>query len=262
MERLQRDLALGDEPLTLIDSSELEPLLRSIVAGQIDQLWAIDERGDAVHVQTNKRRELSSSTVVRSPTLVAGTPFDLQVPTYSGELETLHLVQGITAVSTEWLISLAPDSFKGRHSRTIYDPTIRGLAERQTVRFGKQVLVGEGVAITDNSPRNRRAFRDAFADWAYERLQKQVYVHSRFGRKRPPVISVLQLRQQVEQIAGGIINIDQLDKTHRTQLLALAEMKTYAHESRGSRDGYQQQHGKRRTGWKPAHKRKFNRHKD
>jgi len=266
MERLQRDLGLNsvsDEPLTPIDSDEQDPLMRSIVAGQIDQLWAIDDRGDAVHIQTSKSRELSSSTVVRSPRLIAGTPFDLQVPTRGGDLETLHLVNGITSVKTEWLLSLAPESFRGSRTKTVYDPYIRGLAERQQVRFGKQVLYGESVPVLKDSPSNRRAFRDGFADWAHAQLQKQAQAQGRFKRKRPPVASINQLRHQVEQIANDIINIDQLDKPHRKQLLALAESSTHGHENhRDNGAGHQSKHTKRRSGWKAPHKRKFNRRRD
>jgi len=262
MERLQRDLGLHDEPLTAIESDEQEPLLRSIVAGQIDQLWAIDERGEAVHIQTNKRRELSSSTVVRSPRLIAGTPFDLQVPMRGGELETLHLVNGITSVSTDWLTSLAPDSFQGRRAKTGYDPAIRGLAERQQVRFGKQVLLGESIPILKDTPSNRRAFRDGFAEWAHARLQQQISTQSRPSHRRPPFVSINQLRQQVDHIAGGVISIDQLDKIHRKQLLSLAELGTHGQEKRHDRSGHSPKHTKRRSGWKPPHKRKYNRHKN
>lgn len=94
MERLDRDLGLDPELLTPIAEDEQDPLLRCIVAGQIDQLWVINEKGEAEHIVTKQKRELSSSTVVRNPKLVTGTPFDLQVPTRSGDLETLHLVQG------------------------------------------------------------------------------------------------------------------------------------------------------------------------
>ncbi|TXG77519.1 ATP-dependent RNA helicase, partial [Patescibacteria group bacterium] len=227
MERLERDLLLDDEPLTPIDQTEQEPLLRSIIAGQIDQLWTIDHDGQAVHIQTKRRRELSSATVVRWPTLIAGTPFDLQIPTHNGDLETLHLVQGVTAVSAQWLEELAPNLFQGRRTKIAYDPGVGGLAEHQQVRFGGQVLVGGATPILDNTPRNRRAFRDAFAEWAYEQLRNKTITKNRFSRHRMPSVSVNDLREQVERIAGGVTNLDQLDQFHRDQLLALADPKSY-----------------------------------
>lgn len=261
MERLERDLALDDEPLTSIDASEQEGLLRSIVAGQIDQLWAIGDHGEAIHIQTKKLRELSSTTVVKWPTLIAGTPFDLQIPTRSGELETLHLVQGITAVNTAWLEDLAPNVFKSRRAKIVYDPAIGGLAERQQVRFGGQVLVGGSAPVRGNTPRNRRAFRDAFADWAYEQLRRQSSAKSRFSRRQMPPISIGDLRQQVERIAGGVTNIDQLDNAHRAQLLALADIKSYS-GGRRERGEDHSHHSKRRKGWQPKHKRKYDRRRE
>ncbi|MFI5212694.1 MAG: helicase-related protein, partial [Candidatus Saccharimonadales bacterium] len=76
MQRLDRDLGLDDSPLTPITEDEQPKLLRCIVAGQIDQLWTIDDHGQAVHIATKKQRELSSSSVVRNPKLITGTPFD------------------------------------------------------------------------------------------------------------------------------------------------------------------------------------------
>src|SRR5690606_33372009 len=84
MERLERDLNLAHIPMSPITDVEQNQLMRCIVAGQISELWTVGERGAVEHIFTRKRRELSSSTVVRSPKLVSGTPFDLQVPTHSG----------------------------------------------------------------------------------------------------------------------------------------------------------------------------------
>ncbi len=261
MERLARDLALGDEPLTAISADEQEVLLRSIVAGQIDQLWTVNDRNEAIHIRTNKRRELSSTTVVKWPSLVTGTPFDLQIPTRSGELDTLHLVQGITAVNTKWLEDLAPNMFQSRRAKIVYDPSTGSLAESQQVRFGGQVLIGSSTPLQDNSPRSRHTFRDAFADWAYEQLRRQLFTKNRFSRQPRPAVSIDELRRQVEHLAGNILNINQLDKTRRTQLLALADSKSYTAGTReySNRQPY---HGKRRKGWQPKHKRKYDRRRN
>src|SRR5690606_8859991 len=122
-----------------------------IVAGQIDQLWMVDDDGNATHIATRQQREVSSGSVVRSPKLITGTPFDLQVPTRSGGLETLHLVQGITAVNTDWLLELAPQLFDSRRSKTYYDPRTGSLSTRQLVRFGGKILEGSGTPITENT---------------------------------------------------------------------------------------------------------------
>ena len=49
--------------------------------------WSVEiELGDG------SKRELSSGTLVKGASLIAGTPFDLEIPTPRGNLETLHLV--------------------------------------------------------------------------------------------------------------------------------------------------------------------------
>ncbi|OYW85633.1 hypothetical protein B7Z17_01955, partial [Candidatus Saccharibacteria bacterium 32-49-10] len=133
MNRLRRDLALEDELMTPITRDEEGPLCKSIIAGQLHQLWSRDPSGDVIHIGTGKRRELSSSTVVAHAQLVAGTPFDLEIPTQQGDLQTLHLVQGITAVRAEWLHDLAPELFKVRPGKIFYDPRSGRLAKREMV---------------------------------------------------------------------------------------------------------------------------------
>jgi len=262
MERLDYDLGLDPELLTPITNDEQEQLFQCIIAGQIDQLWATGEDGDAVHVMTNTHREVSSSTVVRNPKLVAGTPFDLQVPTRSGGLETLHLVQGLTAVNTDWLLELAPHMFESRRSKTYYDSRTGSLATRQLVRFGGQVLEGSSTPITENTPQNRRLFYDAFADWVYgllERERRQLGTHH---KKRIPAIPLRTLQQQVKAIAGGAISLDELSSRQRLDLTNLAKLHTHLGTdfmNSLSRSYQEQRQEKRHHGWQPRHKRKSDR---
>ncbi|MFI5212436.1 MAG: hypothetical protein ACHQTE_00560, partial [Candidatus Saccharimonadales bacterium] len=192
-------------------------------------------------------------------------PFDLQVPTHSGALETLHLVQGITAVNTDWLIDLAPHMFASRHSKTYYDPRSGSLATRQLVRFGGQVLEGAGTPISDNTPQNRRAFSDGFAIWAYEQLERERRQLGRFHTKRIPMIPLRQLQQQVKVIAGHVVSLDELNPTQRTKLTNLARLHTHVGDEFMAKLGTTYRSDARETrqrGWKPAHKRKFNRHRE
>lgn len=265
MERLDRDLGLDKELLTPITSDEQDQLLRCIVAGQIDQMWMIDESGDAVHITTKKHRELSSSTVVRDPKLIAGTPFDLQIPTRSGGLETLHLVQGITAVNTDWLLELAPQNFATRRSKLFYNPRTGTLATRQLVRFGGQVLEGASIPVTDNTPANRRLFCEAFAAWAYEQLERERRALGRFHTKRIPSIPLRQLQQQVRSLAGGVVSLEQLQPAQKADLVNLAKLQTHLGtdfmESLGKtyrHDGREKRH----RGWLPRHKHKYDRRHD
>ncbi|MEP6710581.1 MAG: helicase-related protein [Candidatus Saccharibacteria bacterium] len=264
MERLNRDLGLGDGELTPISSEQQDELLRSIVAGQIDQLWMIDDRGDAVHISTKVHRELSSSSVVRNPKLIAGTPFDLQVPTRSGGLETLHLVQGITAVNTDWLSELAPHLFAPRRGKPYYDPRAAILSMRQLVRFGSQLLEGSGKPLTENTPENRRLFVNAFAAWLQDQLERERRSLGRFHTRRIPATPLAQLQQQVKAIAGDAVSLDELNPEQQHSLTNLAKLETHlgrqfmAKLGGSRRDSYEQERANRR-GWQPRHKRKYDR---
>ncbi len=257
IDRLHRDLGLSDTPLELIMSDEEEPLMRSIVAGQIDQLWQVV--GDEVeNIFTKQRRELSSSTVVRNPKLIAGTPFDLQVPMRGGNLQTLHLVQGVTVVNTDWLLELAPKLFDTRKSRVTYDPRLGGLAKRQQIRFGKQILEGHGAPVLEDTSENRKAFVREFTAWAYQQIEAQRRNLEQFHR-RVPSVPLSAVERAVKAQANGIVSIDQLPKREKRQFIALAKIESYFDENffhrlgRPHRDHARPQ--QRRKGWQPKHKR-------
>lgn len=268
MERLDHDLGFDKTTLTAVTADEQEPLLRSIVAGQIDQLWLVNDDGEAEHISTKARRELSSSSVVRNPRLVAGVPFDLQVPTRSGGLETLHLVQGLTVVNTEWLLDLAPQLFASRRGKVYYDPRAGRLMTRQLVRFGGRVLEGASEPVEGESPKYRREFNDAFASWAYEQLEKERRTLGRYHTKRIPSVPLRQIQQQVRQIAGHVSSLDQLTPEQKVRLLNLAKLHTHLGSDfmasvgttfRGAPPRLQEQS---RRSWQPRHKRKYDRRRE
>lgn len=262
IDRLHRDLGLGVVELGPIASDEEEPLLKSIVAGQVDELWTMVDRGRAEHVFTGKERELSGSTVVRSPRLIAGTPFDLEVPTRSGDLETLKLVNGLTVVDTRWLTDLSPGVFTSQRGKVVYDPRLGGLAERQQVRIGKRVLEGRSTAVTDNSSHNQRLFVREFSKWAHSQLERQAYGLSKF-HSRVPRVSIRQVEQQVKQLAGDVISVDQLSPDQKRSLMGLVQLETYLDEgslARLSGPGKSRHHqDRRRRSWKSKHKKKSKR---
>lgn len=268
MERLERDLSLPHIPMMAISDDEQDQLMRCIVAGQIDELWSVGERGAVEHIFTHKQRELSSSTVVRNPKLVSGTPFDLQVPTRSGGLETLNLLQGITAVKVEWLVDLAPHLFAGRRGKVIYDPRSGTLAARQMVRLGGQVIEGASEPITEDTRENRRLFSDSFAEWAYEQIERERRSFAKYHTKRVPSVPLPQLRQQARAIAGDVISLDALSSGQRYELIGLSKLSTHVGEEFMTKLGAshsrhvqpQQRSGQR--GWKPKHKRKYDRRQD
>ena len=267
IERLHRDLGLEQGELTAITPDEAAQLMRAIIAGQIHQLWMVDDRGQYEHVTTRKQRELSSSSVVRGARLVTGTPFDLEVPMRGGELSTLHLLQNVTVVNTSWLLELAPEQFGTRKPEVYYDPRLGGLASRQRVRFGKIVLEGSAEPIMDNTPQAQRQFIDAFVDWAHSRVERELRILGRYTRS-VPVVTHTQVQHYVRTRSPRITNLQQLEADEKKALLAAAEPETYLGqdfrielERKGGRseERHHRPHNGHRRGWQPRHKRKYNR---
>ncbi len=268
IERLHHDLALTGIALTAIVPEEEPALLRCITAGEIDQLWTVvAEHGLVEHIFSGQQRELSSSTVVRNPTLITGTPFDLQVPLKNGGLETLHLVTGITVVNTDILLQISPHLFESKRSRTLYDPRLGCLVDRPQLRFGKRTLEGTGTPRLQDTTENRKLFQREFARWAHELLERQRRELERF-HKRVPYISPQQVEQVLRERADGIVALDQLSGEAKQKLVALSKLETYLGDDfiyklgkprRQPRPQEKQQH--HRHGWAPKHKRKPKREK-
>ncbi len=266
IERLHRDLGLDQGEMTPISLDEAPQLMRAIVAGQVHELWMVDERGQYEHVTTRKQRELSSSSVVRGARLVTGTPFDLEVPVRGGELSTLHLLQNVTVVDTKWLLELAPEQFGTRKPEVYYDPRLGGLARRQRVRFGKIVLEGVAEPIVESSSEMQRQFVDAFSEWAHSRVERELRVLGRYNR-RVPSVTRSQVQQYVRTRSPQITNLQQLESDDKRALLAAAEPETYLGkdfridlERKGGRSSdHHRPHEGHRRGWQPRHKRKYNR---
>lgn len=268
MMRLDPDLSRDAAQLSPVTEDEQDQLLRCIVAGQIDQLWLVDSLGEATHLTRKNKRELSSSSVVANARLVSGTPFDLQIPTQSGSLETLHLVQGVTKVEAKWLMSLAPDTFKSRPGKVYFDSQRGQLATRHMLRFGGKTLEAESTPLRDNSPRYRRMFAEAYAAWLYERLEEQRRRLKSGHRRRIPSVAFKQVLQKVKIILEGAIAADELSSHQRSELESLGKLET--HLGSGFVAKLEAEHDRRRgdredeqRGWRPRHKRKpkFHRHR-
>ncbi len=266
IERLDHDLALGDVILNSIEPEEEAALLRCITVGEIDQLWSlVDESSNTVeHIFSGRQRELSSSTVVRNPTLISGTPFDLQVPLRSGGLETLHLVTGATIVNTDILLEVAPGQFSSKRGKTVYDPRSGCLVDKQQIRFGKRVLEGSGQPRLEDTAENRRLFAREYSQWAYEQLERQRRQLERF-HKRVPAVPLNRVEQEFRARADGIVALDQLDSKDKQRVIALSKLETYLGDDfiyklgkprRQPRPEDKNHAERRHHGWKPKHKRK------
>ncbi len=264
MQRLSHDLSdieVDDSLLSPITEDEQTGLMRCIIAGQIDQLWTVDDKGNATHIWTKDVRELSGTTVVRNPILITGTPFDLEVPVHDGSLQTLHLVQGVTAVNTEWLIDLAPEQFASKRGKMIYDPRFGGLVIRQQVQAGKQVFEGTGIPVTQNTRQNQKFFQEALAKWIYERLERERASLSSSHSKRIPSIPFPQIRRQVKSLASNSINLETISPSKRKELSELPKLATHFGDDFMNQvaSSFRKAHTPGRhhahRGWKPPHKR-------
>ena len=265
MGRLHHDLGLGDGELSPVDDSERDDLLRCIVAGQIDQLWIVDDMGEAVHLMQKAKRELSSSSVVVGARLIAGTPFDLQIPTQSGSLETLHLVQGVTKVEAKWLMSLAPDIFKSRPGKVFFDSHRGTLATRQMLRFGGKTIEAESTPLTDNSPRFRKMFNEAYAAWVYDQLEAERRRLKNGYRRRIPSIAFKHVLGRVKVILDGVISVDELSAGQQRELEKVRRLESYFGSNfiaklQDERRHYIEEESSGRS-WRPRHKRKTKFHK-
>jgi HrpA-like RNA helicase len=265
IERLNRDLALNDIPLVAIEPAEEAPLIRCITAGEIDQLWStVDDHGTVEHIFSGQQRELSSSTVVKNPTLISGTPFDLQVPLRSGGLETLHLVTGVTMVNTDLLLEISPHLFVSKRGRTLYDPRMGSIVDRQQVRFGKRVLEGASVPRLEDSDENRKLFAREYSRWAYDQLDKQHRELERF-HKRVPMVTPERVQQELRARADGIVSLDQLKGSDKLRVINLSKLEAYFGDDfiyNLGKPRRQPRPEERRKGWAPKHKRKTIRNND
>lgn len=267
IERLHLDLGLADMALSAILPDEEALLVRCITVGEIDQIWVkLEESAVVEHIFSGQQREISSNTVVRNPTLISGTPFDLQVPLKNGGLETLHLVTNLTAVNTDILLEIAPQQFQTKRSKISYDAGTGCLIEYQQVRFGKRTLQGNGRPRLEDSIENRRIFKREFSQWAFGQLERQRRDLERF-HKRVPYVAVGQVEQQLGSIAPDIVSLDQLSRELKSRVVALSRLETYLGDDFIYRLGRPRRQPlnrpKRHKGWlsKPA-KRKVRYNKD
>lgn len=257
IERLRRDLNLQDAPLSSLREEDTEPLLRSIVAGQVDQLWAIDDSGEAVHLLNKKRRKLSSASVVYGARLVTGTPFDLQIPSQKGGFETLRLVQGVTRVNPKWLQTLAPGQFTAKSGKIYFDSRRGSLAMRQYMRFKKQIIEGESMPILEPTARNRKLLAELYAEYIHRRLENERKTLRRGKTYRVSLPPVRHLQKHIAAVLGDAMSFDQLSKQQRVELERIGELRTYIgdeqYEQLAPRRSHRQKHYKHE---KRRHKRR------
>ncbi len=275
IDRLHRDLGLNRGEMEPISTAEQEMLMKSIVSGQVDQLWELVDRGNYRHIETGAERELSSSSRVHGAQLVSGTPFDLEVPTRSGDLQTLHLLQGVTAVNTDWILDFMPEAFNKQSGELYYDPKFGSLARRQRVRLGKKILYGSSSPVLDYSKDNQRIFNREFAKWAHRKVEVELNTLSGYYKK-VPTVSLQQVEKYVKSVAPEAILLEVMPSDVKKRLMNAIDPGTYlgrdfrdqlgqerSFERPKKRFGFKNKHhrgeGQARR-WQPKHKRKHIRH--
>lgn len=263
-DRLLRDLGLEGVELERIREDEVEPLLRCIVAGQLDQLWAVQQHGEVQHLGSNDRRELSSGTLVKNASVIAATPFDLEVPTPKG-LQTLRLVTDITAIEPSWLKELAPHLFDVKEGKLYYDPRFGTLATRTHLEFSGYSLEAAGTPVLEHTPENERLFVKHYAIWAHSRLELDRDRLQQTSSRHIPKVPIDHVRNYVLALAEGIVSLAELDKKQRYELNRATKLETFLGKKIMSQIGINKKGGrltkKRRFGWRGP-KRKFNRRRD
>ena len=259
-ERLLRDLNV-EKSGEKITKTEEESLMKSIVAGQIDQLWTLGDRRLYENIYNGDKREISSGSVVKSYNLIAATAFDLQIPTPNGELEVLHLIQGATAVKTDWLFELAPHMFKLGQTKIFYDPRMNCLAQKRQLTFNKRSLQGSSEPILEDTEQNRYLFRKEFVKWAHTQVIKQRQnLEKYYGRRIPPINQNL-IEKEVRDVAPDIISLDQLDSDRKKYMISLSKIETYFDDNFWDRLGANNFSSRKRKFGRNNHRKSWVEHK-
>lgn len=224
-ERLHNDLGLpyGD-PLP-VAADEEDPLLKCIVAGQLHRLWMLLE-GKALHLMTRQEREVSGTTVAKNAPLFSGTPFDLEIATPNG-LETLHLVNNITAIDPAWLAELLPGTFSSRAGRIEFDPRLGALTQALHLTInGKEIQI-PGTPVMERTSANQRLFSVLYSDYIEQELEQQRRALARSNNRHITRVSQQRIREKIHRLAPGAISTAELPRDKRIALYRLAKLETW-----------------------------------
>jgi len=225
-EQLHNLLGLEYTEPTPISSEEEVPLLRSIVAGGLHQIWMRDPEGFAVDIDSKQQREISSTTLVKNASLFTGTPFDLQIPTDTG-LATLELVNALTTVDPQWLAELAPSRFKVRLGKISYDARLGVLTQTMQLYINGKVIQVAGSPLLAQTAANQSLFAAKYSDYVEEQLSQQRRAYGNTNRQRIPPVSTQRIREKIHRIAPGAVSLVELPKDQRIALYKLTKLDTW-----------------------------------
>ncbi|HSX34446.1 MAG TPA: hypothetical protein VLF62_02265, partial [Candidatus Saccharimonadales bacterium] len=262
-ERLHNDLGLGDgEPLPITPDEE-DPLLKCITAGQLHQIWMLDNEGKAIHVTSRQEREVSGTTVAKNASLFTGVPFDLEVVAQNG-LETLHLVNNITTLDPTWLPELAPGMFATKAGAIEFDARMGMLVRPVQLTINGKSLQVRGIPVLERTPENQRLFSVLYSNYVEQRLEEERRQLARSNSRHIPRIPPQRIRESIHRIARGVISTIELARQDRMLLYKLAKLETWlspelmqslnppADDRHSPHSG---RHHAHRQHWKPKYKR-------
>jgi hypothetical protein len=261
-ERLHSELGIAYPDPQPIAAGEEDLLLKCIVAGQLHEIWILDDEGNAVHITGKQERELSGTTVAKHAQLFTGTPFDLEVSTPDG-LETLHLVNEITVIDPLWLPQLAPDVFHVRSGKISYNPRLRVLTQAIAIEINGQAVQVPGIPVLDHTPANQQLFATLYGNYLESTLEEQRRNLARSNNRHIPRLPTNRIRERIHRLAPGVISLLEVPREERMELHKLAKLETWLGRDfvrslkppgRAGNPTPGRHHAHRQI-WKPKHKR-------
>lgn len=154
--QLRRVDNLPSDDLAQPTDKEREQLVKCIAAGMVDNLYMREYEG---YSKNGSVRSLSDRSVVRSPDMVVGMPFDLQIQTRRGPM-TLKLIESVTGIpSTDMLREVAPQLFSEQPGR-LTEMQVGDL--RIVGREYEQIFNGQSTGDTELRPAEESEERREF----------------------------------------------------------------------------------------------------
>ena len=237
--RICQELALNPLGLTVAEPAEETALMRCIVTGLIDQIWSVQVGGTVMHVGGGKERELSGGSVVAKAGLLAGSPFNLEVPTATG-LKTLYLVQDLTAVNPEWLAAASPQTYRLADDKIYFDPNRGSLARRWQLFYNGKPVRDASQAVTEPTKHNRLLFSVLLSGWLYGRLEEERRQLQKRSDRRMPALSPQQVQERVRRILGQSMSLGELSESRLAALNDIMKIDSYG-------EGIQRHRGDKRS---------------
>lgn len=103
---------------TLTEEAKNRAIQECIIAGMIDNIWIKDRYWDYQQEKWGEERELSRSSFIWSPKIIAADPMNIQFTNRYGHISEIQILSSATKAEEEILRELAPQNF----STETHDP--------------------------------------------------------------------------------------------------------------------------------------------